>query len=203
MDESGPDFLQQELEALAGNAYTIPEVSANNECNKDEAIPESTHEPLSTTISRWQHLFSLDPSAAITQIQSHRHNLTRPRISDAHWEMIRSEKEAAGYDREAYEYELDLQKRKALLPDAVPSVEGSGVAYLVELTGPLEMAERVRQAAGMADVPVVVNGRSVEEGRRVELCCVDEAAKAALLRWAAEEGGGFEPTILVDPRSLR
>lgn len=183
------DFdLQQALEALAGNAST-PTTSPN--------------EPMSATLSRWQRLFNLSADDAIDRIQAHRNNLTRPRVSDAHWDMIRAEQEAAGYDREAYEYELERQQRRAALADAVPAVEGSGVAFLVELSEPLESAEVVRRVAGMAEVPAVVSGRSVEEAREVELCCVDEAAKAAVLRWAAEEGKGFEPTILVDPRSLR
>lgn len=143
--DTDPDYLlQQELEALAGNAYTAP---SNNGA-----------EPISTTLTRWQHLFALSPNEAIARLQAHRNNLTRPRISAAHWEMLRAEKEAAGYDREAYEYELELQRRKAALPDAVPSAEGSGVTYLVELTGSLETAEEVRQAAGMAEMPDVVRG---------------------------------------------
>lgn len=192
MATDDPDYLlQQALETLAGNAIPID--------------PDSQPaEPMRTTIARWQHLFALSQDAAIDAIHAHRHNLTRPRISDEHWSIIRAEQEAAGYDREAYEYALELQKRRALLPESLPAGEiGSGVAFLVELAGLLDTAEKVRVAAGLAEVPVVVKGRSVEEGREVELCCVDEEAKGALLRWTAEEGGGFEPTILVDPRSLR
>lgn len=193
--ETDPDLiLQQELEALAGNAFNA---------STDEWDDTTKREPISATITRWQHLFSLSPDEAVDRIQAHRNNLTRPRISDAHWNIVQAEKEAAGYDREAYEYELELQRRKAALPNSLPSSEGSEVTYLVELSGPLETAEKVRQAADMAELPEVVTGRSVEEMRPVELCCIDEMAKMALLRWAAEKGGGFEPTVLVDPRSLR
>lgn len=191
MATDDPDFLlQQTLETLAGNANTT-EASA------------TSVEPMHATISRWQTLFALPQDAALDAIHSHRRNLTRPRVSDEHWSIIRAEQEARGFDREAYEYALELQKRRALLPESLPANEGSGVAFLVELAGPLDTAEKVRGAAGMAEEPVVVKGRSVEENREVELCCVGEEAKGALLRWAAEEGGGFEPTILVDPRSLR
>lgn len=174
------------LEALATNALTDP-------------TKTSPHRHLNTTVTRWQHLFGLSAAEAAERILAHRGNLTRPRIPDAHWDNIRAEQETMGYDREAYEYEL----RRAMLADAVPAAEGSGVAFLVELSGPLESAEVVRRVAGLAEAPVVVSGRSVEEGREVELCCVDEGAKAAVLRWAAGEGKGSEPTVLVDPRSLR
>ena len=186
------DFnLQQELEALAGNAY-----------NPDPDL-ETPPEPMGTTIERWQKLFHLSDDEAIDRIQEHRNNLTRTRITDAHWDIGRSEKEAEGYDREAYEYELELQKKKATVPDLLPSAEGSTVTYLVELEGPLDEPEKVQKAAGMHELPIVVRGMSVEKECPVRLCCIDGTAKSALLRWAAEDGRGFEPTILVNPRSLR
>ncbi|KAK5626389.1 hypothetical protein RRF57_002104 [Xylaria bambusicola] len=42
--------------------------------------------------------------AAAQEIQIHRSNLSRPRVSDSHWELVRVEKEARGFTREAYEY---------------------------------------------------------------------------------------------------
>ena len=117
--------------------------------------------------------------------------------------MIRCGEEVAGYDCEAYEYELELQKKKAALPDLLPSTEDSTVTYLVELSGPLSDSAKVQHAAVMLNAPSVVSGKSLEEDRSVWLCCIDGAAKHALLRWAADEGGGFEPTILANPKSLR
>lgn len=205
MDTTDPDLtFHQSLEALAGNATSAP--------NPDTA---SQDEPISTTMRRWQALFPLDPDTAISAIQSHRQNLTRARISDEHWATIRAEKEGQGYDREAYEYELEVMRRKATIADPVPAVsdddDGGGVAegkegkvaFLVELDGVLVNEEKVAEVAGLSGELEVVSGRSVEEGRAVRLCCIDGGAKAALLRWAADRGGGWEPTILADPRSLR
>ena len=183
--------LQQELEALAGNAF--------NPGLEDGTSPE----PMMDTVKRWQKLFRLSDDAAIDRIQEHRNNLTRTRISDAHWDMIRSEKEANGYDRESYEYELELQKKKAVLPDLLPSAGHGNLTYLVELNGVLDTPDKVQQAAGMHETPAVVTGRSLEKGCPVWLCCIDGAAKDTLLKWAADEGGGFEPTILVNPKSLQ
>ncbi|KAK3687002.1 hypothetical protein LTR37_019254 [Vermiconidia calcicola] len=185
-------LLQQELEALAGNAFNPPPES-------DDAQPE----PMSGTMDRWQSLFGLSCDEAIERIMHHRTNLTRTRVSDAHWDVVRAEKENSGYDREAYEYELELQKRKAMLSNLLPSAEDSNVTYLVQMDGPLADPEKVRRAADMSEVPSVVTGQSLEEGRSVSLCCIDASAKAALLRWAADEGRGFEPTVLVNPKSLQ
>jgi hypothetical protein len=183
--------LQQELEALAGNAF--------NPGLDDRSAPE----PMTDTVKRWQKLFKFSEDKAIDRIQEHRNDLTRTRISDAHWDMIWSQKEADGHDRESYEYELELQKKKAALPDLLPSAVDGNLTYLVEMNGPLDTPDKVQRAAGMHDAPAVVTGRSLEECRPVWLCCIDATAKNSLLKWAADEGGGFEPTILVNPKSLQ
>ncbi|KAF2765186.1 hypothetical protein EJ03DRAFT_219190 [Teratosphaeria nubilosa] len=190
------DFaLQQELEALAGNAF-----------NPDAGV-DGASEPIVQTAARWQKLFSLPQDEAIERIMEHRNSLTGVRLTDDHWETIRTEKESEGYDREAYEYEVNLQRKKALLPGLVPAAGDaagdSTVTYLVELGGPLATPEKVQAAGDLEKAPDVVEGRSVEESRAVRLCCVDGKAKNAILRWASTEGGGYEPIILVDPRSLR
>lgn len=185
-------LLQQELEALAGNAYNPP-------LESDESRTES----MAKTMDRWQNLFGLSRDEAVERIMHHRTDLTRTRVPDTHWDVVRAEKENAGYDREAYEYELELQKRKATLPDLLPSAEDSNVTYLVQMDGPLADPEKVRRAADMSDLPSVVTGQSVEQSRSVSLCCIDAPAKAALLRWAADEGRGYEPTVLVNPKSLQ
>lgn len=184
--------LQEELEALAGNAYNPAEDS------------ESKPEPMKTTVARWQKLFNLPQDTAVDAIMEHRNNLTRTRVSDTLWETVRPERESQGYDREAYQYELDLQKRKAALPDITPAANESPstMSYLVELSGPFTSAEIIQQAAKLKSLPPVVSGENVEDGRPVSLCCVDGTAKAHILQWASTEGGGFEPTILLDLRSL-
>ena len=194
--------LQQELEALAGNAFNAY-FDNNDDTGKGNGNDNAKPKPISETMARWQHLFKLSAGDAVDRIQSHRNNLTRTRISDAHWDMIQSEKESQGYDREAYEYEVELQKKAAGFPDLLPAAEDSGVTYLMEMNGPLGTPDKVQHAARMPEAPVVVSGTSLEERRPVWLCCIDAPAKTALLRWAAGEGGGFEPTILADPRSLR
>lgn len=187
------DFaLQQELESLASNAY--------NPTSKDEI---TASEPMARTIERWQKLFDIRDDNAPELIMDHRNDLTRMRVSDAHWETIRTSKEAEGYDREAYEYELNLEKKKAIAPSLMPSSEeASSVTYLIELCAPLETPEKIRDAAGLTQSPDIVTGRSLEDGRSVWLCCIDGSSKTAILRWVSSQGGDFEPTILVDPRSL-
>jgi hypothetical protein len=188
--------LHQALEELAGNAYNPDDVP----------LTSSNAEPISTTIARWHRLFGISEDDAIDLIMAHRNNLTRIRISNDHWEAIRSTQEVIGYDREAYEYELELQKRKANLPTFVSAGDegtGSNLTYLVELGGVLDSPQTVQHAAGMSNVPEVVGGWSVEDQRKVQLCSIDVEGKTALLRWASVSAAGFEPTILVNPKSMR
>jgi hypothetical protein len=192
MDESA---WQAELEAMASNAI-MPIAEDDN----------TSTEAIGVTMARWQRLFGLSPDDAVDRIMGHRQNLTRTRVSDEHWSTVCHEKELQGYDRESYEYEIELQKKKAHLPALITAAEdssGDGITYLVELAGPLHTVDMVQTAAGMAAAPPVKIGRSVEEGEQVQLCCIDGNAKANILRWASEQGGGYEPVILVDPRSLR
>src|SRR5579862_6120003 len=66
----------------------------------------------SETIEKWQRLFHYTQAEATEHIKNHRGNLSRVRISDEHWEIVRSEEETRGYDREAYEYFMNLGKIK-------------------------------------------------------------------------------------------
>lgn len=144
------NLLQHELESLASNAY-----------NPDGPSTSSQPEPISATISRWNRLFNIPGDDAVDRIMEHRNNLTRTRVSDEHWDAVRADKEGQGYDREAYEYELEMQKRMANLVNLLPVAEGEAeerMTFLVELSGPLGTVDAVQRAAGMGEAPEVVGG---------------------------------------------
>jgi len=65
-----------------------------------------------SAITRWQRLFCYTYAEAISRIEQHRSNFSRERMSDEHWEIVRCAKEADGYDREAYEHEIELGRTK-------------------------------------------------------------------------------------------
>jgi hypothetical protein len=83
---------------------------ANNIVDDSEAGPEL--ELSDSVITRWQQLFCCTRAEAISRIEQHRSSFSRERVSDEHWEMVRCTKEADGYDREAYEYEIELGRTK-------------------------------------------------------------------------------------------
>lgn len=90
-------YLLAELENMAVNVV-------------DE--PDSDAEPEIKTIKRWQDLFQYTYKEASDRIKDHHSNLSLAKVSDEHWEIVRSKKEAEGYDRDAYEYAMFLANQK-------------------------------------------------------------------------------------------
>jgi hypothetical protein len=64
---------------------------------------ESESFPTDVQMARWQKLFGYTRREAFDLIKAHRADLTRTRISDEHWELVREEQEGRGGDRETYE----------------------------------------------------------------------------------------------------
>ncbi|KAJ9213192.1 hypothetical protein DTO166G4_5185 [Paecilomyces variotii] len=71
--------------------------SNNAPDNSDDEISEQE-------IRRLQDISHLSYPEAKSVLIRHRANASRKRISDAHWERVKAQKEAEGFDRETYEY---------------------------------------------------------------------------------------------------
>lgn len=108
--------------------------------------------------------------------------MTRERITDAHWSLIAPEKEALGYDREAYEHSLQLHKVFKGQSAAIPITGGNGeMMCLFRLGGLLDSPEKVKEIAGLEEVPVVREG--VNEMELVKFCVVGKEVQGRLEEW--------------------
>ncbi|KAI9735667.1 MAG: hypothetical protein M1834_001683 [Cirrosporium novae-zelandiae] len=118
------DFFE-ELENMALNSTNEPDCRASSE-----------------EIERWQCLFSYSYEQAIGLIEKQMNDYTRRRISNDHWDMIRTDLEAKGYNQSAYEHELE-RNTKRMTPVVHPKVSASHArtAYVVKLEGPLSTPE--------------------------------------------------------------
>ena len=76
--------LFEELESIALNAA-------------DDCDVES--EQFEAEIQRWQTLFTYSYSEAVEQIKSQKSDYSRCRVSNDHWDLVRSQKEPQGYSR--------------------------------------------------------------------------------------------------------
>lgn len=132
------------------------------------------------TISRWRRLFSCSSMLEAKKLlEHHRNNLTRACVSDEHWEIVRTEKEAGGYDRESYEFSLECEKNQAtnLIKQKLATTMNMGSKlrksyFILKLEGPLSSAIRIQEAARLGTLPTIVIG---------ETSCGKQALSASIL----------------------
>lgn len=110
--------------------------------------------------------------------------VTRERISDDHWDLVKVEVEAAGYDRESYEHSLQLKSVFASQSASIPHPDG-GLVLLFRLGGLLNSPNKVQEVAGLEEPPVVQEGFS--ERGPVKFVMVDEKAKKKLEDWLLQQ----------------
>ena len=164
-----------ELELMAAN------IEEFNDPNTDLAEAD---------LRRWKDLFDMDPNQAENCIREHRANLTRYRISDDHWDMIRSEMTSQGHDKESFEFSLrQYRQRKPAVPDKSPE----NAEYLLKLEAPLDCATKAREAAGLdhdpSELPAVNDSNETES-----FVIVDGRAKDAILQ--RYNHGVYQPTFV-------
>ncbi|KAI1134879.1 hypothetical protein F5Y05DRAFT_194439 [Hypoxylon sp. FL0543] len=174
------DFLD-ELESMAQVAVQQPQQS-------DEADIEA--------IQRWQSLFGYTYAKAAQKIQEHRSDLSRILVTESHWEIVRAEKEAQGYDKEAYEHSCSLATRASLaIPQKVTSKTTRPSFYLLKLEGPLSSVDQVKAAAGLDEVPTELSGTD-DTGEPMAFCKIDMEGKDKILDFLSRQGSRFQPTFV-------
>ncbi|KAI0834479.1 hypothetical protein F5Y06DRAFT_155424 [Hypoxylon sp. FL0890] len=158
--------------------------------------PQQPDEPDNGDIQRWQSLFGYTYAQAAQKIQEHRSDLSRVLVTESHWEIVRAEKEAQGYDKEAYEHSCGLVTRTSLLkPQKVPSKTTRPSLYLLKLEGPLSNVDQVKAAAGLHETPTELNATD-DTGKPTAFCKVDTEGKEKILEFLSRRGSRFEPTFV-------
>jgi hypothetical protein len=162
--------------------------------------------PSVDTIERWKRLFGYSHMEAVRLIgdqrgdgeyllpeplssftpNTYRLTVTRERISDSHWALIQDEKEASGYDREAYEHSLQLPNVFKGQSATIPT-DGAGgeLMLLFRLGGLLDSPEKVKDIVGLEELPVVKEG--VSETGVVKFCVVGKEVQQKLEEWLAQK----------------
>jgi hypothetical protein len=159
-----------EVERMAAAANATDAIAAEDFPNEEQ-------------IARWQKLFKYTRGEALTLIQAQRGDLTRTRISDSHWELVRAERESQGHDRETYEHSQQLGSLFRSQSAVLPGADGK-VRLLFRLGGMLGTAEKVKDIAKLEEVPEVVQGQSGMG--KASFCVIDEEAMKALESWLAQ-----------------
>ncbi|KAE8454430.1 hypothetical protein EG329_000052 [Mollisiaceae sp. DMI_Dod_QoI] len=153
----------EELERMAQNATTMTDA----EPNEDD-------------VERWVKLFKYDFLEAYTLLKAQRSDVTREPISDEHWALVREDREAAGYDREAYEHSLTL--KDVLKSQSTVFHDADGHRWtLFRLGGLLESAEKVKEIVGLEELPKVTKGMG--EFGMASFVWVDDEGAEKIERW--------------------
>lgn len=166
-------------------------VNAANDCDVE-------HEPSEEEITRWQTLFAYSYSEAVEHINNQKSDYSRFRLSNDHWDMIRSQKEAQGYSREAFEHWMKTEghstpsdtKEKVI----ITSVFKAETFFLILLEGVLSSPESIQGVAKLPDPPRAF--QAALGTRDAVFCRIDGNIKQSIENWLSQENSTFRPTFV-------
>ena len=176
--------LFAELESMAINAV------------EDDIVE---FEPSEDEIQRWQTLFAYTYSEAVEQIKNQKGDYSRRRIPDDHWDLIRTEKEAQGFSRDAYEQWMKMGGQSAHSHGETRHVhttssQAKSSSYLVLLEGILSSPKSIQDAANLSEPPHTVHAAS--ETRDAIFCEIDATIKQSIENWLSRQKSTFRPTFI-------
>lgn len=172
------DSLMEELERMEANA-----------------IDSCEYEPSEVDTKRWQALFSMTHEDAQHNLKTYRENLDRRRISDELWLDMKASKEAQGFDREAYEYDLFCRPKINLTTpssDSARSSPSNNDLRGLLLDGPLGTPEDIHNMAGF--IPTVVKAESADKS--TSFCYVTAEEERRIRQGLKDRGIRFEPCFI-------
>ncbi|KAF2470312.1 uncharacterized protein BDR25DRAFT_225704 [Lindgomyces ingoldianus] len=185
LSEQPPPQAEDDSSTSYGDAGW-DEVERMAQAMSAEDAQEADKYPSSKTISRWMNLFNYSHFEAVQLISQQRGDLTRDRISDEHWDLIKEEREAIGYDREAYEHSLHLgEVLKSQSATIHTAGENGETMTMFRLGGLLDTAKKVQEVAGLETTPSVVQG--ISHRGPAEFCCVDKDAFKNIEAYLAQQ----------------
>ncbi|CAD6567769.1 MAG: hypothetical protein ASARMPREDX12_000235 [Alectoria sarmentosa] len=175
--------LFQELENMA--------INVADECDVDL-------EPNEDEIARWQKLFAYTYPEAVEQITNQKNDYSKFKVSDDLWDLVKSQMEAQGYSRAAYEHEIKMGGRPTASHDQRVatgiSASQARITYLVLLEGELSTPESIQAAVKLPEPPQAVQAFS-ETGISV-FCRIDGNVKQAIESWLSQKKSTFRPTFV-------
>ena len=151
--------------------------------------------PSDDTIQRWQRVFLYSYSEAVERINEHRSDLSRPQSTDEHWDMVRTQFERQGFDKEAFEYNLGRSSGRTR--DKAPlstRPEWDQTTYLLKLDGPLAEVTTVEEVINLDSPPDVKLGQG-EDGE-ARFCRINSVGKTAVEHWTCIQYPTYRPTFI-------
>ncbi|KAK5658297.1 hypothetical protein OQA88_2272 [Cercophora sp. LCS_1] len=149
-------------------------------------------------IERWQNLFGYTYQEAAKKLGEHRASISQM-VSNSHWDLVRAEKEAQGYDRETYEHSCQLLTSQSSRLETPAPTAKTPSNFLPKLEGPLSDVDTIKAHGCLSDkaisAPEVVVGTD-DAGCPANFCIVDATTKQNILVWLSSAHPTFEPTLV-------
>ena len=145
----------------------------------------------------YSHILTPKPS---NRSKTKKGDYSRRRVSDDHWDLVRSEKEAQGFSRDAYEHWMKKGSQSAYPRgetnhvDTPSSQANSCSSYLILLEGILSSPKSIQDAANLSDSPHTVQAAS--ETRDAVFCEIDGTIKQSIENWLSRQKPTFRPTFI-------
>lgn len=159
-------------------------------------------EPCEDEVTRWQRLFKYSRTEAVEQIKNQKTDYSRYRVSNDHWDLVRPQKEAQGYSRDAYEHWVRPGAQLTPShggPKSDRSVDNpvsqSHTSYLILLEGILSTPQSIQKAASLPEPPRTVQAASERTGDAI-FCNIDGNIKQSIETWLSQQKSTFRPTFV-------
>ncbi|KAF2719281.1 hypothetical protein K431DRAFT_348068 [Polychaeton citri CBS 116435] len=149
--------LTDELESMATSA------KYEDKLDEDSASKDAT--------TRWPSMFNNNGEEA--QPQKISEIIDSPLVSAGFWTAIREEQDVLGCIREASSYWLSNMRYGNIIKRPATCKVDKNAQYLIELEGPLDSLEKVRQIIRSQSIPSTCHSRSEEDGSVAEFCILD------------------------------
>ncbi|KAL8983040.1 MAG: hypothetical protein Q9205_002609 [Flavoplaca limonia] len=139
-------------------------------------------EPTSEEIERWCNLFDISRSEAPEIIKEFRMDLDRRRLTDDQWDTIKDDKEAEGYNRETYEYQIQLSLTTSRTSNR-PKARDDKALFVFKLGLPFADIESLQAAVGIS----ATLKKGVGEEGDADFAHVTGATKRAIEDWVESQ----------------
>ena len=135
-------------------------------------------EPMGEEIDRWCNLFDISRSEAPEIIEGFRMDLDRRRLTNDQWDTIKGDKEAEGYDRETYEYQIQLSLTRSRISKRPKTCDDKAL-FVFRLGSLFADVESLQAGVGIS----ATLKRGIGEGGDANFAHITGAAKRAIEDW--------------------
>ena len=157
---------------------------------------------LESEVGLFQGLFQYSYEKAKAMIERRRWDVSRLTVSDAHWELVREDREAEEYSRAAYEHAVEIgafarrtspvNGRRSQRQQPEQIAHESRRTYLVKLEGPLNSAQQIQELSGTLELPSEVANTGEDSGEAARFCLINDTVR----RLIVSKFPRFNPTFV-------